>query len=93
MAAALSLAMPKEAFDQFLADTYGIDGLNKLEVADARGAATHAWGHIVIHTSRASCREKASTGTGAPDFFLRGLPTYPSASRGLRPRVTTHLHL
>ena len=40
MAAALSLAMPKEAFDAFLADTYGIDGLNKLEVADARCAAT-----------------------------------------------------
>ena len=33
MAAALSLAMPKEAFDQFLADTYGIDGLNKLEAS------------------------------------------------------------
>ena len=79
MAAALSLAMPKEAFDQFLADTYGIDGLNKLEVAD---------GLRRLHPTR----ESFSTGQ-APEFFLRGLPTYPSASRGLRPRLTTYLHL
>ena len=85
MAAALSLAMPKEAFDQFLADTYGIDGLNKLEVADARGAATAST--LVRRYPRAF-----HTGQGA-GFFLRGLPTYPSASRGLRPRLTTYLHL
>ena len=68
MAAALSLAMPKEAFDQFLADTYGIDGLNKLEVADARGAATHAWGHIVIHKSRLVPRESFHRHGGAGFF-------------------------
>ena len=63
MAAALSLAMPKEAFDQFLADTYGIDGLNKLEVADARGAATAST--LVRRYPRAF-----HTGQAAPDFFF-----------------------
>ena len=45
MAAALSLSMTKEAFDAFLADTYGIDGLNTLEITDARRAASlgHFW--------------------------------------------------
>lgn len=84
MAAALSLAMPKEAFDKFLADTYGIDGLNKLEVADARGAAMASWDGC---TPRKKAFPQGSAG------IFSSWTTYPSASRGLRPRLTSYLHL
>ena len=62
----LFLAMLKEAFDAFLADTYGIDGLNKLEVA---------------HLARPSSRAQRGVSTGPGADFIRELRSSSLAHR------------
>ena len=76
MAAALSLAMPKEAFDQFLADTYGIDGQRDRALWVRQPWDGHGGTRSAQHdcspsqVSRLVPREKLPQARGRRNFFF-----------------------